>query len=211
MPPVNHYSITLPAFVATKLQEEAESTKTKRSTLIAAHLEQHYNAVPTAQYEAKIHELEEQVRENAVKMQEVKQRAEEYAANKASLEIQELKTAFEQQTAQNVAKMQELTAEMQQLNDDNVSHVQKMQEEAAQNAASQDVVIKGMQNELERAKTEAKNLSDKVADNAGTINKLEADKEYFKKQLELVTLRLPAPRVGLLARLFGRKQKVERE
>jgi hypothetical protein len=35
MPPVNHYSITLPAFVASKLQEEAEREKTKRSTLIA--------------------------------------------------------------------------------------------------------------------------------------------------------------------------------
>jgi chromosome segregation ATPase len=209
MPPVNHYSITLPAFVADKLQEEAENTKTKRSTLIAQHLEQHYNAVPTAQYETKIQELEQQVRENAVKMQEVKERAEAAAVNKASLEIHELKKALEQQTALNEGKMQELKTEMQQLQTDNAAQVQKMQEEATQNAASQDAVIKGLQNELERAKTEAKYLTEKVSNDAGTINKLEADKEYFKKQLELVTLRLPAPRRSWWRNPFKRKSVEE--
>jgi hypothetical protein len=36
---------------------------------------------------------------------------------------------------------------------------------------------------------------------------LKADKENLQKQLELVTLRLPPPRVGLWARLFGGGKK----
>jgi acyl transferase domain-containing protein len=191
MPSVTHYSITLPAFVADKLQEEAESTKTKRSTLIAQHLEQYYNAVPTAQYEAKIQELEKRVQEYEIVIQEVKQRAEAEAIKKAACEVQELTTALEQQTTQNATQMQELKTEMQQLQADNALQIQQMQAEAVQNAVSQDLVIKGLQNELENAKKDVKNLNEKVVDNAGTINELKADKEYLKKQLELLTLRLP--------------------
>jgi len=33
------------------------------------------------------------------------------------------------------------------------------------------------------------------------------DKESIQKQLELVTLRLPAPKVGFWARLFGGRKK----
>jgi hypothetical protein len=45
----------------------------------------------------------------------------------------------------------------------------------------------------------------------GLNNDLKADKENLQKQLELVTLRLPPPRVGFWARLFGGgKKRIER-
>ena len=43
----------------------------------------------------------------------------------------------------------------------------------------------------------------------GLNNDLKADKENLQKQLELVTLRLPPPKVGFWARLFGGSKKPE--
>lgn len=214
MPPVNHYSITLPAFVATKLQEEAEREKTKRSTLIAHHLEQYYNTVPTAQYEFKIQELEKQVQEYEGIIQDLQTEAAEQitrvqkeASETAALEVQQLKRTLNQQASQSTARMQEVKNEMQLVQAENAAKILEIEKEAAQNAASQDLVIKGLQNELGRAEIEVKNLSDKVTENAGTINELKTDKEYFKKQVELLTLRLPAPKVGFWARLFGSSKR----
>jgi septal ring factor EnvC (AmiA/AmiB activator) len=214
MPPVNHYSITLPAFVATKLQEEAEREKTKRSTLIAHHLEQHYNTVPTAQYEFKIQELEKQVQEYEGIIQDLQTEAAEQitrvqkeASETAALEVKQLKRTLNQQASQSTARMQEFKNEMQLSQAENAAQNEKLKNEAAQNAASQDLVIKGLQNERENAQKDVKSLSETIVNNAGTINELKADKEYFKKQLELVTLRLPPPRVGFWVRLFGSKKE----
>jgi hypothetical protein len=41
----------------------------------------------------------------------------------------------------------------------------------------------------------------------GLNSDLRRDKESIQKQLELVTLRLPAPKVGFWARLFGGGKK----
>jgi hypothetical protein len=43
----------------------------------------------------------------------------------------------------------------------------------------------------------------------GLTSDLRRDKESIQKQLELVTLRLPAPKVGFWARLFGGGRKKE--
>ena len=45
--------------------------------------------------------------------------------------------------------------------------------------------------------------------NAGSLQKLQRGKESIQKQLELVTLRLPAPKVGFWTRLFGGGRKKE--
>ncbi len=71
---------------------------------------------------------------------------------------------------------------------------------------AQDIVITGLQNELETVRTQVKTLEEKLAIYIGLNNDLKADKETLQKQLELVTLRLPAPRVGFWARLFGKKE-----
>jgi len=71
---------------------------------------------------------------------------------------------------------------------------------------AQDIIIAGLQNELETVRTQVKTLEEKLVIYAGLNNDLKADKEALQKQLELVTLRLPAPRVGFWARLFGKKE-----
>ena len=66
--------------------------------------------------------------------------------------------------------------------------------------------VSGLQKELDTARTQIKTLEDKIAIFTGLNNDLKADKENLQKQLELVTLRLPPPRVGFWARLFGSKE-----
>lgn len=58
---------------------------------------------------------------------------------------------------------------------------------------SQDIVIAGLQNELETVRTQVKTLEEKLAIYMGLKNELQADKENLQKQLELVTLRPPLP------------------
>jgi len=67
--------------------------------------------------------------------------------------------------------------------------------------------VSGLQNELDTARTQIKTLEDKLAIFTGLNNDLKSDKENLQKQLELVTLRLPPPRVGFWARLFGGGKK----
>jgi chromosome segregation ATPase len=79
-------------------------------------------------------------------------------------------------------------------------------EAALRELHAQDIVITGLQNELETVRTQVKTLEEKLVIYTGLNNDLKADKEALQKQLELVTLRLPAPRVGFWARLFGKKE-----
>jgi hypothetical protein len=51
-----------------------------------------------------------------------------------------------------------------------------------------------------------KTLEDKLVIYTGLNNDLRADKENLRKQLELVTLILPTPRLGFWAQLFGGKK-----
>jgi len=67
--------------------------------------------------------------------------------------------------------------------------------------------VSGLQKELDTSRTEIKTLEDKLAIFTGLNNDLKADKENLQKQLELVTLRLPPPRVSFWARLFGSKKE----
>jgi hypothetical protein len=216
MPSVTHYSITLPDKVAALLQDEAEASKTKRSTLIAQHLEQHYNAVPTAQYEIKIQELEKQAREYEGIIQDLQteateqiQKAQKETSETAALEIQQLKQTLNQQASKSAALMQKVQAEMQHAQAESAALMQKVKMEAANKAASQDLVIKGIQNELEVTKTQTKSLEEKLVIYTGLNNDLKVDKETLQKQLELVTLRLPAPKVGFWSRVFSGGRKKE--
>ena len=72
---------------------------------------------------------------------------------------------------------------------------------------NRDTAIKGLQQELDTVRMQVKTLDEKVAIYSGLNNDLKADKEQLQKQLELVTLRLPPPRVGFWARLFGSKKE----
>jgi chromosome segregation ATPase len=74
---------------------------------------------------------------------------------------------------------------------------------------AQDAAIIGLQNEAETLRTQVKTLEEKLVIYTGLNNDLKADKDTLQKQLELVTLRLPTPRVGLWTRLFGKKEQKE--
>ncbi|MGZ4918312.1 MAG: hypothetical protein ACXV5E_07905 [Halobacteriota archaeon] len=57
--------------------------------------------------------------------------------------------------------------------------IDQFKQDTVENAASQDVVVKGLQNELEPAKKDVKNLSEQVADLKGKIQGLERDKKHL--------------------------------
>lgn len=180
------FTITLPEKVASKLGADEGRLKTPRSTLIAQYLEQHYSA-PTAALEERIRELDTS-----------------YTAC-----MQELEEAKLTQEKRYAAEVQRVREEIQRIKADNAAQMQQVKNEAAAKAASQDIVITGLQNELESAKTQTKNLDEKLVIYSGIINDLKSDKETLQKQLELVTLRLSAPRVGFWGRLFGSGKKKE--
>jgi CHASE3 domain sensor protein len=64
-----------------------------------------------------------------------------------------------------------------------------------------------LQHENELLKQKIEKLETLLQTEKGLNSDLRSDKESIQKQLELVTLRLPAPRVGFWARLFGRGKK----
>ncbi|MGZ4863656.1 MAG: hypothetical protein ACXV5H_04085 [Halobacteriota archaeon] len=78
---------------------------------------------------------------------------------------------------------------------------------AAQEATSHHVVVQGLKNELEKSTNQIKTLEDKLIASTDMINDLKADKQNLQKQLELVTLKLPAPKVGFWARLSASGKK----
>jgi len=72
---------------------------------------------------------------------------------------------------------------------------------------NQETAITGLQNEVETLRTQVKTLEEKLVIYTGLNNDLKNDKETLQKQLELVTLRLPPPKVGFWSRIFGGKKK----
>lgn len=205
------FTITLPEKVASRLADDEGQLKTPRSTLIAQYLEQHYTEKSAAEYEEALQELTQRAQEAEEQTQECKERAEKLAGELKEAETQR------QVERENLEKQRE-EAEVQlheykKLVDVRAAaaanyetQLRGCKEQSAADMASKNIVISGLQNELESAKTQTKNLDDKLVIYSGIINDLKADKENLQKQLELVTLRLPAPRVGFWARL-RRKSK----
>jgi|SRR5665647_896565 len=74
-------------------------------------------------------------------------------------------------------------------------------------STNQDAAIIGLQNEVETLRSQVKTREEKLAIYTGLNNDLKNDKEDLKKQLELVTLRLPPPKVGFWTRIFGPKKE----
>jgi len=69
-------------------------------------------------------------------------------------------------------------------------------------------VTLGLQHRVELAQKDVSSLSEQLVMHKGQIQSLERDKEHLQKQLELVTLRLPAPKEGFWARTFGRGKEL---
>ena len=76
-----------------------------------------------------------------------------------------------------------------------------------QERASKETVRTGLQHELELTQTKLKLAEEQVAELKGQVLKETDEKQNLYKQLELVTLRLPAPKEGLFSRIVGRRKK----
>jgi chromosome segregation ATPase len=171
------YSVALSPSLATLLKEQAEAEGASLSAAIADIVEDYYNRPPVAEYE-KLRKLEtEAILEREKQIKDLQREAQEHS-RLAAAQLQHAEASA-------ASKLQQVKAE----------------------AASQDTIIKGLQNELELTKTQMKSLDEKLAIYTGLNNDLKADKEMLKKQVELLTLRLPAPKLGLWARLFGGGRK----
>ncbi len=84
----------------------------------------------------------------------------------------------------------------------------KMQEllsKTEQERVSRLTVTTGLQHELDLLNLRNKNLEEQLIVHKEVLLSLEKDKENLQKQLELVTLRLPAPKEGFWSRVFRRK------
>ena len=208
------FSFSIPDNVAELLDRDVVSTGKSRSSLIAEYIERYYTG--KTQHAESVDVVQRVKGEHEKKVQ--------HLIAEHDAEVQQIRTECEKQVAQIKADYATIT---QQLEDDverletiteklesdlksseerNASAVERLRQSeagAAAKATSQDIVITGLQNELEVTKTQTKSLEEKLVIYTGLNNDLKADKETLQKQLELVTLRLPAPKVGFWARLFG--------
>jgi len=228
------FTITLPDSVAGKLDADVSEHETPRSTLIASYIEQHYESAgqPVVDYDEIIQTIktkhEDEVRQineaheaDLAKLRDsyadVMQRARQEHEEKVQRVTDDHEEKVRQISEEHKAEVQQIRAECdkraeeaKQLEGD-VERLEgitnKLDGERKASEASKNVVVTGMQHEIELLNQKVTRLEDTLVTSAGLINDLKADKESLQKQLELVTLRLPAPRVGFWARVFGSKKE----
>jgi hypothetical protein len=215
------YNITIPEFIAKKLDEDAENQDMARSTLIAQHIEQHYEGKSEADIDAEITRLRT---ESAGIVQRVRDEHEKKVQHLIATHEAELhrirtdhETQIEQINSDKVAATQQLEEDVEQLEtiskkykndltlceERNASSVEKLR----QSEASKNTVVTGLQHENELLKEKLTTSETLLQTEKGLNADLRRDKESIQKQLELVTLRLPAPRKSIWDRLFGRGLK----
>ncbi len=177
----------------------------KPTSIITRFIGQRINNTSPADSERELAALK---RTNTFLEQQRRQERERAAKNAASQEttIKGLRDELAT-TKQRVSDLeQELTAKserVQQLEE----HVQGLEAQAAQEAGSRETVTLGLQHRLELAQKDVSSLHEQLVMHKGQIQSMERDKEHLQKQLELVTLRLPAPKEGFWARTFGRRKE----
>jgi predicted nucleic acid-binding Zn-ribbon protein len=235
------FNITLPNALKDRLKEEADQQKKKPSSLIAQYVEEHYTSTSNAEYEellkalkteytaatadykeqisilqAKCEATEQQAETEVETLTKLQQHEKDNAAQTAALQdaqIKELQNKLESaktdtknlesDIANRDEEIQQLERDIQRLEQGMKDFVDK----TTQEKASQETVITGLQHELERVQDNTKRLEEQVVDLKAQIRQANDEKQNLYKQLELVTLRLPAPRVSFWARVFGRKKK----
>jgi len=207
------FSFSIPDYVAELLDRDVKSTGKSRSSLIAEYVERYY-------------EGETQRAKNADIVQRVKSEHEKRVQQlliEHDAEMQQIRTECQKQVTQsntdNAANTQQfedeleklesvakrLDSELKEANERNHSLMEQLQREKN----SKDVVTTGLQHEIELLQQRIASLEGTLHTERGHLSELRQDKEQLQKQLELVTLRLPAPRVGFWARLFGGRTKKE--
>jgi hypothetical protein len=217
------YNITIPDFIAKQLDEDAENQEMARSTLIAQYIEQHYEGKSEADIDAEITRLRTESADIVQRVRIEHEKKVEHLIATHETELQQVRTNYEKQieqiNADKVAATQQLEDDVEQLEtisqkykndlksseERNASAVEKLR----QSEASKNTVVTGLQHEKELLEQKVANLETLLQTEKGLNADLRRDKESIQKQLELVTLRLPAPKVGFWARLFGGGRKKE--
>jgi metal-responsive CopG/Arc/MetJ family transcriptional regulator len=207
------FSFSIPDDVAELLDRDVERTGNSRSSLIAEYIEQYYRG-------------KSQFAESKDIVQRVKnehEKAVQRIISDHDAEVQQIRTECEKQVqhlnTDNATSVQQFESELEQLEtitkklsndlkaseERNASAVDKLR----QSEASKNTVVTGLQHENELLQQKVANLETLLQTEKGLNADLRRDKESIQKQLELVTLRLPAPKVGFWARLFGGGRKKE--
>lgn len=200
-----------------------QTERSRIRALIAQYIEQHYEGRSEADIEAEIARLR---KESA----DIVQRARNEHEKKVQKLVADHKTELQQVRANCEKQIEQITADsaaiLQQLEDDverletilekhkndlksseerNASAVEKLR----QLEISKNTVVTGLQHENELLQQKVTHLETLLQTERGLTSELRRDKETAQKQLELVTLRLPAPKVGFWSRIFGGGRKKE--
>lgn len=187
-----HYSIIVPDDLASKLDAEAVGLNLKKSTYITQLIREHY--------EKPVDALEAQIREQKAKIADLQS-----GCTKLQDQLQSMQDATEKVLALE-ASLRESESSLSEYQ----GRERALSEELQLQKNSKDIVITGLRHEIELLQQKVANLESTLHTERGHQSELRQDKDQLQKQLELVTLRLPAPKVGFWSRLFGGgKQKEE--
>jgi len=226
---VARFNITLPASVAQMLDKDAAHQDIPRSTLIAQHLEQHYEGRTEADYEAEIRELrtdyEKQIQNQRAEGANIVQRVRDEHEKRIQkliaehdAEVQQIRVDFEKQmqqiTADRSASIQQLENSLEELESvtqqldaklkESEERNRSLMEKSRDSEASHQTVVIGLQHRAELIEKDKASLEAALQVEKGHSLELRADKETLQKQVELQRLQLPAPKISFWARGWSR-------
>jgi len=226
------FNITLPASVAKMLDQDAEQQDIARSTLIAQHIAQHYEGRSEADYEAEIREqraeYEKQVQNQRAESANLVQRVSAEYENKIEkliaehdAEIQQVRADGEKQiqqiNADRSASIQQLENSLEEL--ESVTHQldanlkesgernRSLVEQLRESEAAHQTVAIDLQHRVELLEKDKASLEAALQVEKDHSLELKADKETLQKQVELLTLRLPAQGRFLVSDIRPEKRK----
>jgi predicted transcriptional regulator len=215
------FNITLPDSIAKQLDEDAGNQDKARSTLIAQYIEQHYVGKSEADIDAEISRLRAESANIVARVRNEHEKKVQKLIIDHENELQQIRTDYERQieqiNADNAAATQLLENDVERLETILEKHKNDLQSSEERNAASveklrqseasKNTVVIGLQHEKELLEQRVEHLEALLQTERSVSSYLRRDKESIQKQLELVTLRLPAPKIGFWARIFGSGSK----
>jgi predicted transcriptional regulator len=215
------YNITIPDSIAKRLDEDAENQDMARSTLIAQYIEQHYEGKSEEDIDTEIARLRTESADIVQRVNLEHEKKVEHLIATHETELQQVRsdyeTRIEQINADHTAVAKQLEEDVEQLEAISLKYKNDLKASEERNAsavsklrdseASKNTVVTGLQHENELLQQKIENLEALLQTEKGLNSDLRRDKESIQKQLELVTLRLPAPKVGFWSRLFGGGKK----
>ncbi len=187
------FTITLPDVVARSLDEDANATGASRSSLIAHYIAEHYEQASSPDQTLKLKQQHED---------EMTYTKQDYERQLRGLqqEVEKLRSDSEGRYEQQTASYEKQIAEL----DD---ALQSLKIRLFNTEKSNKDIITGMQHGKELMQSQLQAMQRELQLERDHNIELRNDKERLQKQLELVILRLPAPKEGFWSRVFGRKKK----